>query len=93
MMRRTSPGDRRNPDGINRPQRPEPPRRRRNPIKGVEYIDYTDVKLLSRFTNDQGKMLPKRITGLTPKQQRAVTTALKYARHLALLPFVTDDPR
>ncbi|MBL7986761.1 MAG: 30S ribosomal protein S18 [Chlorobi bacterium] len=82
------------PDGALRQQkRAEPPRRRRNPLRGIEYIDYTNTKLLLRFTNDQGKILPKRITGLTATQQRALTRAVKYARHLALLPFVTDDAR
>jgi len=80
-------------EGGLRQRRNEPPRRRRNPVKGIEYIDYTNTKLLQRFINDQGKILPKRITGVTAKQQRAITRAVKYARHLALLPFVTDDPR
>jgi small subunit ribosomal protein S18 len=95
-MRRTSPFDRNNrgnQDGQLRQRRNDPPRRKRNPLKGIEYVDYTNTKLLTRFINDQGKILPKRITGVTAKQQRAVTRAIKYARHLALLPFVTDDPR
>jgi small subunit ribosomal protein S18 len=74
-------------------RRNDPPRRKRNPLKGIEYVDYTNTKLLQRFINDQGKILPRRITGVTAKQQRAVTRAVKYARHLALLPFVTDDAR
>ncbi|HVK37252.1 MAG TPA: 30S ribosomal protein S18, partial [Candidatus Kapabacteria bacterium] len=41
----------------------------------------------------QGKILPKRITGVSAKQQRAVTKAIKFARHLALMPFVADDSR
>ncbi len=80
-------------EGGLRQRRNDPPRRKRNPVKGIEYIDYTNTKLLQRFINDQGKILPKRITGVTAKQQRAITRAVKYARHLALLPFVTDDPR
>ena len=65
------------------------------PEKGLRaetMLSWTPEKL-TRFINDQGKILPKRITGVTAKQQRAVTRAIKYARHLALLPFVTDDAR
>lgn len=76
-----------------RVKRNDPPRRKRNPLKGIEYIDYTNTKLLQRFINDQGKILPKRITGVTAKQQRAITKAVKYARHLAMLPFVAEDNR
>jgi small subunit ribosomal protein S18 len=56
----------------------------------VDYIDYKDVKLLQRFLSPQGKMLPRRLTRLTPAQQRAMTKAIKKARHLALLPFHSD---
>jgi small subunit ribosomal protein S18 len=77
----------------NRPKRNDPPRRKRNPLKGIEYVDYTNTKLLQRFINDQGKILPKRITGVTASQQRAVTRAVKYARLLALLPCVAEDNR
>ncbi len=68
------------------------PKKRRN-ILGAEtrYVDYMDVKLLDRFINDQGKILPRRITGLTAYQQRLVTRAVKYARHLALMTFVEQD--
>jgi small subunit ribosomal protein S18 len=79
--------------GRGRVRRNEPQRRKRNPLRDVEYIDYTNTKLLSRFINDQGKILPKRITGVSAKQQRAVTKAIKFARHLALMPFVADDSR
>jgi small subunit ribosomal protein S18 len=79
--------------GRGRVRRNEPQRRKRNPLRDVEYIDYTNTKMLGRFINDQGKILPKRITGITAKQQRAVTKAIKYARHLALMPFVADDSR
>ena len=58
---------------------------------GIEYIDYKDVATLNRFTNDQGKILPRRITGVTAYQQRQVATAIKHARHLALMPFVAQD--
>lgn len=95
-MKRSSPfnrNNRNNPEAQMRQKRNDPPRRKRNPLKGIEYVDYTNTKLLQRFINDQGKILPKRITGVNAKQQRAVNRAVKYARHLALLPFVTDDAR
>ena len=52
-------------------------------------IDYKDVKLLSRFVSERGKILPSRITSVCHKKQRELTTAIKRARNLALLPFVT----
>lgn len=57
---------------------------------GIKYIDYKDADFLLQFVNDQGKILPRRITGNSLKYQRKVSTAVKRARHLALLPFVTD---
>lgn len=81
-------------EGLFRPrQRDTRRRKKRNPIKGVEFVDYTNTKFLQRFLNDQGKLLPRRITGVTAKQQRKITLAVKYARHLALLPFVAQDTR
>ncbi|MEJ5286277.1 MAG: 30S ribosomal protein S18 [Candidatus Kapaibacterium sp.] len=62
-----------------------------NPYKDVEVFDYLDYKFLEKFINDQGKILPRRLTGVTPKQQRRIAKAVKYARHLALLPFVAQD--
>lgn len=56
----------------------------------IDYIDYKDTKLLSKFLNPHGRLLPRRITRLTNIQQRALTKAVKRARHLALLPFVLD---
>ncbi len=67
------------------------PKKKINPLKDVEIIDYLDIKLLTRFTNDQGKLLPRRITGVTATQQRILSKAIKYARHLALMPFVAKD--
>jgi small subunit ribosomal protein S18 len=58
---------------------------------GIKYIDYKDPEFLKRFLNEQGKMLPRRITGTSLKYQRQLSTAVKRARHLALLPFVTDS--
>ena len=57
---------------------------------GIKYIDYKDSEFLKKFLNEQGKILPRRITGNSLKYQRRVALAVKRARHLALLPFVTD---
>ena len=57
-------------------------RRKASPIKIGDIIDYKDVELLSNFLTEQGKILPKRLTGLTNKQQNKVTKAIKRARVL-----------
>ena len=57
---------------------------------GSKYIDYKRPEVLKKFLNEQGKILPRRITGTSLKYQRRVAQAVKRARHLALLPFVTD---
>jgi small subunit ribosomal protein S18 len=57
---------------------------------GIKYIDYKDADFLKKFLNEQGKILPRRLTGTSLKFQRKVSQAVKRARHLALLPFVTD---
>ncbi|MBF2047812.1 30S ribosomal protein S18 [Leptolyngbya sp. 7M] len=66
-------------------------RRRVSPIKPGEPIDYKDVDLLRKFITERGKILPRRITGLTAKQQRDLTQAIKRARILALLPFINRE--
>lgn len=66
-------------------------RRRVSPIKPEEKIDYKDVDLLRKFITDRGKILPRRITGLTAQQQRHLTTAIKRAREIALLPYVNIE--
>lgn len=66
-------------------------RRRVSPIKPDELIDYKDVDLLRKFITERGKILPRRITGLTAKQQRDLTTAIKRARILSLLPYVNRE--
>ena len=58
---------------------------------GIKYIDYKDEKFLMKFLNEQGKLLPRRITGNSIKYQKKVAQAVKKARHLALLPYVTDQ--
>ena len=57
---------------------------------GIKYVDYKDPEFLKKFLNEQGKILPRRITGTSLKFQRKVAQAVKKARHLALLPYVTD---
>ncbi|HYE96178.1 MAG TPA: 30S ribosomal protein S18 [Rubricoccaceae bacterium] len=58
---------------------------------GVEYIDYKDVETLKRYLNDQGKLFPRRLTGVSAKFQRQLTLAVKRARLVALLPYVAND--
>jgi small subunit ribosomal protein S18 len=57
---------------------------------GIKYIDYKDAEFLKKFLNDQGKILPRRITGNSVKFQGKVAQAIKKARQMAILPYVTD---
>lgn len=57
---------------------------------GIKYIDYKDANFLLKFVNEQGKILPRRITGTSVKYQRKVSKAIKRARHIAILPYVAD---
>ena len=57
---------------------------------GIKYIDYKDADFLKKFLNEQGKLLPRRITGNSLKFQRKVDEAVKRARQMAILPYVTD---
>jgi small subunit ribosomal protein S18 len=57
---------------------------------GIKYVDYKDPDFLLKFVNEQGKILPRRLTGTSLKYQRKVATAVKRARHLGLLPYVGD---
>jgi len=57
------------------------------------YIDYKDERRLSRFISEQGKIIPKRITGNCAGHQRQLVQAIKRARHLALIPFVSESIR
>ena len=59
----------------------------------IEYVDYKDTELLSRFVSERGKILPRRVTGTSAKNQRKVTTAIKRARVMALMPFVNEDSK
>ncbi|GAB3829831.1 30S ribosomal protein S18 [Pontibacter rugosus] len=58
---------------------------------GIKYIDYKDGNFLLKFVNEQGKILPRRLTGTSLKFQRKVAQAVARARHLAILPYVTDS--
>jgi small subunit ribosomal protein S18 len=58
---------------------------------GIKYIDYKDPDFLMRFLNEQGKILPRRITGNSLKFQRRLAVAVKRARQIALLPYVADN--
>ncbi|MCI6793547.1 MAG: 30S ribosomal protein S18 [Mollicutes bacterium] len=57
----------------------------------IKYIDYKDVDLLKKYISPSGKITPKRITGTSAKYQRRLATAIKRARYMALLPFVSDN--
>jgi len=67
-------------------------RKKSCPLTGANApkIDYKDIKLLSRFISERGKILPSRITSVSHKKQRHLASAIKRARNLALLPFVTQ---
>ena len=56
----------------------------------IRYIDYKDPEFLKKFLNEQGKIIPRRLTGTSLKFQRKIAVAIKRARHLAMLPYVTD---
>ena len=62
------------------------PRRNQLAALGKTSVDYKDVQLLRTFISDRGKIRSRRVTGLTPQQQRQVATAIKNAREMALLP-------
>ena len=78
--------------GRNQQQRRDPKMKKPDPLKvrEITYLDYRDTRLLERFLNDRGKLLPNRVTGVSASGQRKVETAVKHARHLALLPFVAE---
>lgn len=66
-------------------------RRKSSPLGPDEKVDYKDVRRLQRFLTERGKILPRRATGLTAKQQRQVARSIKRARLIALLPYVKKD--
>ena len=78
-----------------RAARPQNPNRRRRKVCAfcadkIEMIDYKDTQRLRRYLSERGKIVPRRVTGTCARHQRQLTTAIKRARHLALLPYVTD---
>jgi small subunit ribosomal protein S18 len=58
---------------------------------GVKEIDYKDVETLRRFITERGKILPRRITGVSARHQRKLSLAIRRARYIGLLPFVAED--
>lgn len=78
-------------DRNNRTQRNSRPSRRRRVSRltseRIDYIDYKDLKLLQSFIAENGKILPRRLTGVGAWQQRKLTEAIKRARNIALLPY------
>ena len=73
-------------------RRPFYRRRKSCPLSGpsAPKLDYKDVKLLQRFISERGKIVPSRITAVTAKKQRELSAAIKRARYLSLLPYVSD---
>ena len=60
-------------------------------VQKIDFIDYKNVSLLRRFVSERGKILPRRTTGTNARYQRMLTTAIKRAREIGLLPFVADQ--
>ncbi|GMQ82005.1 MAG: 30S ribosomal protein S18 [Rhodothermia bacterium] len=60
-------------------------------ITELEYVDYKNTELIKRYLNEQGKILPRRVTNVPANFQRQLTRAIKRARHLSLLPYVADS--
>ena len=58
---------------------------------GIKHIDYKDLNTLSQFVTERGKIIPRRITGVSAYYQKHLTQAIKRARHMALLPFVASE--
>ena len=84
---------------MERTERPERPmnrdRRPRSKVCAfcadkIAMVDYKDTQVLRRYLSERGKIVPRRVTGTCARHQRQLTTAIKRARHLALLPYVTD---
>ncbi len=80
-------------DAIAELKNERPPRRYQRRRQGTfvpDYIDWKDVDFLKRFIPERGKIMPRRISGISAKDQRRVSQAIKRARSMALIPFVTD---
>ena len=65
-------------------------RKKSNPLKDKD-IDYKDIKMLSHYISERGKIIPSRISGVSQKDQRALAIAINRARHLGLMPFVRNN--
>lgn len=84
------------PERTERPERPMRPGRKGHRkvcqfcVDKIDYIDYKDVARLRRYMSERAKILPRRVTGTCARHQRDLTTAIKRARQIALVPFVTD---
>ena len=84
----------------NKSDRPDSPMKRRGGHRrkkvcafcadNVDYIDYKDTQRLRKFVSERSKILPRRISGTCAKHQRQLTVAIKRARHVALLPYISD---
>ena len=84
----------------NRGERPDSPMKRRGGRRRKKFcvfcgkenneIDYTDVAKLRKYVSERGKILPRRITGNCAKHQRALTVAIKRARHMSMMPYIQD---
>ncbi len=59
-------------------------------VEKVANIDYKDVSKLRKYTTERAKIVPRRVTGTCARHQRQLTTAIKRARHLAMMPYVSD---
>ena len=59
-------------------------------VDRVDYIDYKDLSRLRKYTSERSKIIPRRVTGTCAKHQRELTIAIKRARHLALMPYISD---
>lgn len=83
-------------DRTERSERPGRPQRRSRKkvcsfcVDRVETIDYKDIVKLRKYISERSKIIPRRVTGTCAQHQRELTTAIKRARHLALLPYVSD---
>lgn len=60
-------------------------------VAGIRHIDYKDIEALSQFITEHGKIIPRRITGVSAHHQKLLAKAIKRARYMALLPFVAED--
>lgn len=84
------------PEKTERPERPMRPNRKGHRkvcqfcVEKIDYIDYKDVARLRHFMSERSKILPRRVTGTCARHQRDLTVAIKRARQIALVPFVTD---